>query len=72
MLIIVLYRRGAPGGKLKMTLGLPVYVLFPITSSSALSSNRHIHNYNIYGISISFNTTYHSNSFQYSIEPPVQ
>ena len=21
------YRRGAPGGKLKMTLGLPVYVL---------------------------------------------
>jgi hypothetical protein len=27
MLICVIYRRGAPGGKLKMTLGLPVYVL---------------------------------------------
>ena len=29
MLIVVIDRRGAPGGKLKMTLGLPVYVAFP-------------------------------------------
>ncbi len=26
-LTVPLFRRGAPGGKLKMTLGLPVYVL---------------------------------------------
>lgn len=32
MLTVVRYRRGAPGGKLKMTLGLPVYVTSPISN----------------------------------------
>lgn len=38
------YRRGAPGGKLKMTLGLPVYVpLFILQLQRTINPLQHQH-----------------------------